>query len=136
MTYCNITWKVDTARARQNKTAFPPLKVVVGFDERSWVNTQRETTPTVLRHEQGHFDIAVVCAAELQRKFNDTTFDAFENAMPAITHMYRETLAKYDRMRRRYSAVTANGRNTKEQTAWDSYLEKELANCLKPPAGS
>ncbi|WP_276135088.1 DUF922 domain-containing protein [Polluticoccus soli] len=136
MTHCNITWKVDTTRAKQNKTAFPPLKVVVGFTDRSWVNTEREATPAALRHQRGHFDIAVVCAADLQQKFNDTTFDVFENAMPAITRMYQETLAKYERMRKRYATVTANGKNTKEQATWDTYLDKEITRCLKPPVGS
>lgn len=136
VTLCNITWKVDAERAKQNKDAFPPLKVSVNFSENSWTNTQHDTTRTILRHEQGHFDIAVVCAAELQRKFNDTTFDVFETAMPAITRMYHETLAKYERMRKRYATVTANGKNLKEQSTWDTYLDKEITRCLKPPVGN
>lgn len=136
MTLCNITWQVNTALAKQDKDSFPSLKVSVSFGENSWVNRENEPTPAMLRHEQGHFDIAVVCAAELQRKFNDTTFGTFETAMPCITRMYQETLAKCDRMRSRYGITTSNSRNTKEQAAWDTYLDKEIARCLQAQTGN
>jgi hypothetical protein len=136
VTLCTLTWKVDTALAGQNKDAFPPLKVAVNFTGNSWVNMENEPTQALLRHQQGYFDIAVVCAADLQKKFNDTTFDAFETAMPVITRMYRETLAKCDRMQKRYGATTNHGTKDGDQRAWDTHLSKEIARCLKPPVAN
>ena len=136
ITHCEINWEVDIRRAKQNKDAFPPLKVLVNFTGQSWVNPKRGVTQTALRHEQGHFDIAVLCAAELQQKYNEATFTRFDTAVPVITAMYLETLEKCDRMRTKYAMATTNGKNLTMQTEWETSLEEQLNRYLQPPAGN
>lgn len=135
VTFCHIDWEVDTERAKQNKGAFPPLKTLVSFTGQSWANKNRGLTQAALRHEQGHFDIAVICAAELQQKFNETEFSTFETALPLITAMYHETLEKCDRMRRKYAIATENGKNAATQAEWEARLDNELNHYLQPLAG-
>lgn len=125
MTYYTIRWDIDTTVPWKNVAAFPPLKVSVNFTDQSWVNTQKEPIHKMLRHEQGHFDIAIACAAELQKRFDSTTFP-LKTAMVDINAMYKEAFDKCTKIQTRYENETDHSRNIDAQLNWNSDIAKLL----------
>jgi hypothetical protein len=90
---------------------------------RSWGKSK---TDHVLKHEQGHFDIAEIFARKLNKKmgeytFNKTTYQKdLRSIYEALTHEKEIFQDQYDR-------ETDHSRKKEEQAEW----EKKIGNMLK-----
>lgn len=114
----SINFKADTA-------------VINGFEidleldaKLTWVKKGKETD-YLLKHEQGHFDIAVLLAHEILKQVSEAHFTKtnFQNALNKIVNTVGE---KYRKMGITYDEETDHSINTTVQQEWNRFLEQAL----------
>lgn len=91
---------------------------------KSWVKKGRETE-NLLTHEQGHFDIGLLCLFELIQTFDSTKF--VRSDLPTKHRvLFQTTLEKYQALSLRYDAETNHSKNLGVQIKWNHFLNNEL----------
>jgi len=109
----------------RNGELFPTYYVDTYFVHNdSWLKEGKET-PLLLRHEQGHFDIAEVCARDLRMRFekHELTSDDHQQEIQAI---FQTLLDDCYEMQQAYDRDTDHGLNKEQQKAWDKKIGNEL----------
>jgi len=76
----------------------------------SWMKVK---TPEVLKHEQGHFDLAEIYARKLEKTVNDTTIADLHDYVIFLTNYYKDIMDELKAENDKYDAWTRNtpGRN-------------------------
>ena len=92
--------------------------------QRSWVKEGKQTDD-LLKHEQGHFNIALLCRKEVLQKMTNAKFSK-TNVQSEVRAFMNEMQKKYHEMNVQYDKETAHSLNKEEQARWNSFFEKEL----------
>ena len=102
----NVTYLID-CRFEKNKSW--------GLVKNDWI----------LKHEQGHFDIAEIYARKLNKAINEYQFDrlSFQKDLDAI---YRSVVSQKESFQHQYDEETDHSRNRESQEEWFKKIEKEL----------
>lgn len=116
--YKKVIYKNDTARIEE------PVVILELNKRLSWVKPGRET-PNLLKHEQGHFDIGLLCQKELIDKFNTSTFTRFD-FRDKVQLLFKTILDKYALMGTKYDDETRHGKNPEKQKSWNDFFSREL----------
>lgn len=123
-TYSGINFEV--------KGAVRDVKIIVTpyFDsERSWVHPNH-MTGLLLKHEQGHFDLTALAAAEMDEKMEPyrTTLADFveQETMGRVQRIYDSLYDALSALQLRYDAETVHGTDVDEQARWNDYISEEL----------
>jgi len=79
----------------------------------------------ILRHEQGHFDIAEIFARQLNKLTYEYQFNraSFQNDLDSI---YRSVVDEKENFQQQYDDETDYSRNKANQEAWLTKIENEL----------
>lgn len=90
--------------------------------ERSWGLVKNDW---ILKHEQGHFDIAEIFARKLNKEisqylFNKTTFQK------DLDKIYKSVMDEKDKFQQKYDDETDYSRNKSRQEEWLKKIESEL----------
>lgn len=87
----------------------------------------------ILKHEQGHFDVAEIFARKLYKKVSEYKFDkaSFQKDLDAI---YKSVTDEKDKFQQQYDDESDYSRNKPKQEEWIKKIEKEL-NDYKAWAG-
>lgn len=104
---------------------FKNLAVTLKFDEtKSWVKEGKQI-PYLLKHEQGHFDIALICHKEIIKAINNTVFFKadFKEKLRTI---FTDTIKKYRLMQVQYDEETDHSKNEANQQKWNAIIAKAL----------
>ncbi len=116
--YQGLGFKGDTANIRT-------FSFTLRLNEKlSWVKKANKTDH-LLKHEQGHFDIGLLCQRELISQFNNTVFlkaDLNNN----IQKLFNTILDKYRLMGVRYDQETGHSKEQAIQENWNTFFAKEL----------
>src|SRR5688572_11033505 len=101
-----ITYKID-CRFEKNKSW--------GLVKNEWV----------LKHEQGHFDIAEIFARKLNQSINEYQFNksSFQKDLDAI---YKSVVADKEKFQQQYDDETDHSRIKTKQEEWLKKIESEL----------
>lgn len=101
-----ITYKVE-CRFEKNKSW--------GLIKNDWV----------LKHEQGHFDIAEIFARNLNKSINEYQLNksSFQKDLDAI---YKSVVAEKEKFQQQYDDETDYSRNKTKQEEWFKKIESEL----------
>ena len=97
--------------------------IICRFDKtRSWGLVKNDW---ILKHEQGHFDIAEIFArrlnqAVMQYEFNRKTFQK------DLDQIYKSVVEEKEAFQNQYDTETDYSRNKKNQNEWLKKIEKEL----------
>jgi hypothetical protein len=92
--------------------------------EKSWVKKGRETDE-LLVHEQGHFNVGILCVREMVATMNAKRFPR-EGLQAAIQSTFNEVLQKYKAMGQQYDSETQHGNNKEVQEQWNSFFKERL----------
>lgn len=124
-TYWNIYYNWD-AFPFKGDTA--KINVLVKFElgKNSW-RKQEKVNDSLLEHEQGHFNIGLLCAIAFQKRINATILFR-NNYQSRIKEIFNEELEKYRQMEELYDKETNHYFNRVQQKKWDQLLKKELEN--------
>ena len=101
------------------------LKVTVinvFYKSESWMVVRK---PSVLNHEQGHFDISEVFARRLRKEFK-TLIDKGVEDENLFQQQFNKCLADENEFQSAYDSETHHGFSDKEQILWDKRIKSEL----------
>jgi len=102
--------------------------------DRSFIDRSRVTSATmlaeILKHEQGHYNIAFMEQQELLRTVSHTVF--YGNYRAVADAIFNRIDAKYKQLNTDYDNDTQNSTNRVQQQSWDAYFKKKLE--YMPPA--
>lgn len=117
ITYCELGFRMS------KPTIFHKTKYVVYnnfFPEQSWVKPEFKTDEILLKHEQGHFDLAQVYAKKLNL--------SLQKKHPAQARkIWKKIYDKYVQAQQRYDRETKYGTDSLQQKKWNEYIQKELS---------
>ena len=102
----NVTYKID-CRFEKSKSW--------GLVKNDWI----------LKHEQGHFDIAEIFARKLNKSTNEYQFNksSFQKDLDAI---YKSVVDEKEKFQQQYDDETDYSRNKSKQEEWFKKIENDL----------
>jgi predicted secreted Zn-dependent protease len=122
-TYWNISYSYDAFQYKGD-TANWQVQITLELGKNSWKKKDK-ITDTLLKHEQGHFDIGILCAMELQQRVNTTIF--FKNDYQAkLAVLIKEVVDKYKKMDLQYDEETKHHANREQQWKWDAFFNEKI----------
>lgn len=89
----------------------------------SWIKEQYKNVE-ILKHEQGHFDIAHIFAKKLEKNLKEKRFTAKD--INIINAVYDNFLAMMNEVQVSYDEETHGGLNRGAQARWKKFIEGEL----------
>lgn len=127
-TNCTISldYKIISARNGYYNLAFN-VQMALNHNK-SWMNRQRINSPEmmaeVLRHEQGHYQLAYLLQQELQRTLSQTRYTA--NYQAQVNAIFARVNAEYKQLNADYDDDTNHMLDRKQQTAWANWLNQQV----------
>ena len=116
--FSGISFKGDTAIIKG-------FESTLEFDKKfSWIKIGFDT-PELLKHEQGHFDIGILCQKEFLQTVK-TTILFKSNFSETLQKLFKTVLKKYTEMGTLYDTETDHSKNTEAQIKWNSFFETAL----------
>ena len=85
----------------------------------------RVKTAYILSHEQGHFDIAEICARKLYKTLKGYSFNP-ATAQKEVPAMYQKIMKDMAALQHQYDSETDCSRDKEEQAAWKIKIRNEL----------
>lgn len=116
-TYWNITYQYDAFKFKGDTVKWQ-VNITVDLGKNSWKKRDK-ITDTLLKHEQGHFDVGIMCAMELQEKVNNTVFMK-NNYQAKLSEVIKEVVDRYKKMDLQYDEETNHSANREQQWKWDA----------------
>lgn len=102
---------------------------------KSWIDKRRVTSAEmlaeILKHEQGHYNIAYMEQQELLRTVGKTIF--YSDYQARAREIFERIDAKYKKLNVSYDVDTEHMANRDVQRSWDAYFKKQLDDM--PPVG-
>ncbi|MCD8741117.1 DUF922 domain-containing Zn-dependent protease [Mucilaginibacter roseus] len=128
-TNCSISYNYSVKRIRGVFRIDFEVSLLMNKDK-SWLDRSRVKNPEmlaeILRHEQGHYDIAYLQQQEVLRAFNRTQFG--RDYSMVIADIFNRIDAKYQQMNADYERETNHMQNREQQLVWNRYLQKKVSN--------
>lgn len=97
---------------------------------RSWIKrsmiTSQSQLAEILKHEQGHYNLAYIEMLEMQRVFNQQHFTA--NYKEEVTSLFYRIDSRYKQLNVDYDEDTSHMLNRRQQNSWDLWFRRKLGN--------
>ncbi len=125
MTTWLMEYSMDEIKTYGDSVHIGKLIVKVKMDPaKSWC-IQHKTTDELLKHEQGHFDIAILCMKEFMSIYRQTTFRR-NNVDQQMQKIFSDMMNKYHQLGIDYDRETEHSHNTEAQKHWNLFFAKYL----------
>ncbi len=120
-THCGIGFKVV------NNTAANPAVIVFNtfYPGKSWVRADAKI-PSILEHEQGHFDLCELYTRKLRERMCNVDLHSAD-ARTLLMKVYSSVSREYEAAQQSYEQETIHGTNLPEQKRWQAYLADKLS---------
>jgi hypothetical protein len=126
-TNCTIDFKYQAHRERGYYRLDFNVQLVMNR-YKSWMDRSRITSEKmlaeVLRHEQGHYDIAYMEQQELIRALERTRFSA--NYQSEAQSLFNRIDNKYKQLNYDYDDDTSHMQNRNQQSSWDAFFRQKI----------
>ena len=100
--------------------------IVTMFDtQKSWFSKEEWGNNYVLKHEQGHFDLAEIHARRLRKAIDETSFNK-KNIFDKVSLMYKNANKKLHIEQQLYDKETSHSIDTSRQEYWNKKISDEL----------
>jgi hypothetical protein len=121
-----VRYRYDDVRISGESVRIGSFDVTVELDPaRTWARMDK-VNDALLAHEQGHFDIGILCGKEILATFKTTNFER-SNYRGQMQSIFQDVLKKYIDMGRQYDKETEHYRNKEEQERWNKLLAERLS---------
>lgn len=135
-TNCSINFSYQPTLS--NNTYILNFNVILTINrDRSWIDksrvTSRELMTEILKHEQGHYNIAYLQQQEVLRTLTRSRFTS--NYKQEAMAIFNRIDAKYKQLNIDYDEDTEHSQNHQQQHSWDVYFNKRLAT-MPPESAS
>lgn len=118
-TYCGITLKPDNKSLWKGKRTY---KAIAEFTCDSSFYFANRVSPTVLNHEQLHFDIAELFARKMRKRLYQDKFVTPSEAQKVFDLLYKE----YIDFQTKLEEETESGAKQEEELKWEEIVSSEL----------
>jgi hypothetical protein len=88
--------------------------------------SDREQLQQILRHEQGHYNIAFLLKCEAYSVLTRHRYTA--NYHREIDYLFKQVEAKYLKMNEDYESMTNHMLNTQSQDKWNAWFSRQIDN--------
>jgi hypothetical protein len=126
-TNCSIDFRYQAHRRQDYYSLDFNIQLTMN-NYKSWLDKSRVTSQQmmteILKHEQGHYNIAYMEQQELLRAVSRTIFHADYQA--AAANLFNRIDAKYKQLNADYDADTQHMQNRTQQQSWDAYFKKKI----------
>ncbi len=122
-TYWNTSCKYDAFMFKGDTVKWK-VQITLDLGQNSWKKKDK-VNDSLLKHEQGHFDVGILCAMELQEKINKTIF-LRNNYQSKLSTLIKETVDKYKKMDLQYDEETRHYANREQQWKWDAFFDSKI----------
>jgi hypothetical protein len=95
-----IAYRIDISGGKNRIHAY-----AVVYPEHSWMKVR---TPSILKHEQGHFDIAEIYARRFEKKINDTVINDVQDFIVFLTDSFKDMVPELNAAQKKYDDWTQN----------------------------
>jgi hypothetical protein len=124
-TYYNLRYKYGNVRFIEDSAIIGGFEVILELDpQKSWAKADK-VTDELLVHEQGHFNIGILCMREILSAFEETRFKKsdFNNK---LQNMFTQSMNKYHNMTLQYDDETRHYQNKEQQLKWNQFFSDQL----------
>jgi hypothetical protein len=124
-TYWNINYGFKGISFKGDTAKITGFSATLTLNENlSWIKSEKQTN-NLLKHEQGHFDLGLICQREIIRELNSTLFfkSDFQNKIPT---MFSSILEKYRLLGLKYDEETDHSKNKAAQDRWNDFFASNL----------
>ncbi|PAW92695.1 hypothetical protein CKK33_03960 [Mucilaginibacter sp. MD40] len=126
-TNCTLDFKFQASRRNGDYILHFNVRLFMN-NYKSWLDRSRITTDAqlaeILKHEQGHYNIAFLEQQDILRVMSNTRFTA--NYQAEAMNIFNRIDARYKQLNQDYEQDTQNMTNRQQQRSWDIYFEKRL----------
>jgi Bacterial protein of unknown function (DUF922) len=120
-----IKYKAEDIKAFGDSISIGKFEVILELDPvKSWANRSK-VTDDLLTHEQGHFDISIVCVREIMEVYKQTRFTR-ANINATLENMVNTIRTKYDGIQLKYDSETDHSKNKEQQAKWNQFIAEQL----------
>ncbi|MEO5941926.1 MAG: hypothetical protein ABIP30_03110 [Ferruginibacter sp.] len=126
-TFWNINYGYSDEDFKGNNVTIKDLAVNLQFvNDKSW-KKEDKVSDALLKHEQGHFDIAILCQLEIISLVKNASLHK-DDYKAQIKNIFRGSLQKYTALEDKYDVETSHSMNKDQQEEWNKFIlsEKEL----------
>jgi len=126
-TYCYVSYSYQPTRHNGNYNIDFNVQLNMS-PAKSWISYAQVNNTTllkdVLKHEQGHYNIAYLMKNELYSVLSHHRYTA--NYQSEIAALFREIDSKYHKLNADYEAETQHMADIRGQLKWDQWFSKQL----------
>ncbi|MCC8424969.1 hypothetical protein [Mucilaginibacter sp. UR6-11] len=127
-TNCTIDFHYHAVGGDNNYRLTFDVQVIMQHDK-SWIDKRRITSDRmlteVLKHEQGHYNIAFMEQQEILREAARTRFTS--NYKAQASALFDRIHTKYEHLNANYDDDTRHMLDATQQHSWDVYFQRRLA---------
>lgn len=128
-TNCYVSYSYRASRYNGNYNIDFNVQLYLNTGK-SWIRfnevSTREMLMGVLKHEQGHYNIAYLMKSELYSVFTHHRYSS--NYQAEIALLFKQVEAKYHQLNEDYENQTAHMANVQNQEKWNLWFGKQLDN--------
>ncbi|MBL7701650.1 MAG: DUF922 domain-containing protein [Ferruginibacter sp.] len=125
LTFWNIDYGLKNIRQKGDTMKIGEFTVTLSLEgDQCWIKPQKKSE-RLLKHEQGHFDIGLICQHEIINTLNNTVFFKAD-FQQKINSIFSSLLNKYQSLGRQYDKETNHSINQQSQDTWNAFFDKEL----------
>ncbi len=123
-TYYDIRMSTSSKESENGKETLTNFIVTLELNSpKSWTKSQKQTEE-LLVHEQGHFNLGILCMYEIIEKINKLKIN--KNANKLVNKMFERVFDKYAQLNLRYDRETEHSKNKEKQLKWNKYFQENL----------
>lgn len=123
-TFWNMSYTFKDVKMNADTISYKFI-VTLELGNRSWSITEKQTAE-LLKHEQGHFDIARICMNEIITSVAKARY-RYRDFSDNIKSMFRDIMQKYKDMEKQYDDDSDHSKNKPEQERWNELIRDGLA---------
>lgn len=117
--------KIDDIRMMGDSVAIKGFDVILELDQdESWVKKDK-MTDDLLIHEQGHFNIGILCVREIMFRFKAARFTK-SNFDKLLQKIIDDASKKYADMGVKYDEETNHSIDAEQQMKWNAFFMEQL----------
>jgi hypothetical protein len=128
-TSCNVTMTYQVSRGYGNSYRLLFDVQLVLNRNKSWMDRRQIVSSAmlngILRHEQGHYQMAYLMQQEMLRALNQNRYTSDYQYQALAT--FNRVKDKYKQLNLDYDADTNHMLNTKQQAVWENWLNREVS---------
>lgn len=124
-THYNLRTNINRIQVLGDSVLIEGFEVTVELDQsRSWAKPDR-LSDKLLEHEQGHFNLGILCMREMLEKYKQTRLTK-DNYNTQLRNMLDEISKKYKDLGIKYDAETDHSKNPEQRLKWNNFFTEQL----------